>query len=69
MDERRNTRGPLSDFARRVLSDHYAVDLSPGSLSGIAKLFDFVSPDRRVVGDANISVCSAASVCQRRNSQ
>ena len=39
-------------LARRVLSDHYTVDLTPGSLPGLAKLFDFVSPDRRVVGDA-----------------
>ena len=39
-------------LARRALSDHYAVDLTPGSLPGVAKLFDFVSPDRRVVGDA-----------------
>jgi hypothetical protein len=39
-------------LARRVLSDHYAVDLTSGSLPGVAKLFDFVSPDRRVVGDA-----------------
>jgi hypothetical protein len=39
-------------LARRVLSDHYAVDLTPGSLPGVAKLFDFVSPDQRVVGDA-----------------
>src|SRR5260370_9629906 len=38
--------------ARRVLSDHYAVDLTRGSLPGVAKLFDFVSPDRRAVGDA-----------------
>jgi hypothetical protein len=39
-------------LARRVLSDHFAVELTPGSLPGVAKLFDFVSPDRRVVGDA-----------------
>ena len=39
-------------LARRVLSDYYAVDLIPASLAGIAKLFDFVSPDRRIVGDA-----------------
>ena len=37
--------------ARRVLSDHYAVDLTRGSLPGVATLFDFVSPYRRVVGD------------------
>ena len=52
MDERHNTRGALETVARRVLSDHYAVDLTAGSLPGIAKLLDFVSPDRRVVGDA-----------------
>ena len=50
----RTTQHPAARFealARRVLSDHYAVDLTRGSLPGVAKLFDFVSPDRRVVGD------------------
>ena len=50
-----NDTTPAARFealSRRVLSDHYAVDLHPGSLPGVAKLFDFVSPDRRVVGDA-----------------
>ena len=46
-------------LARPVLSDHYAVDLTPGSLPGIAKLFDFVSPDRRVVGDLTCAHLSA----------
>ena len=39
-------------MARRVLSEHYAVDLTRAALPGVAKLFDFVSPDRRLVGDA-----------------
>jgi hypothetical protein len=39
-------------LARHVLSDHYAVDLTPGSVPGVAKRFNFMSPDRRVVGDA-----------------
>jgi hypothetical protein len=50
-----NDTTPAARFealARRVLSDRYVVDLTPGSLPGVAKLFDFVSPDRRVVGDA-----------------
>ena len=39
-------------LARRVVSEHYGVPLRPGSLLGVPKLFDFVSPDQRVVGDA-----------------
>ena len=39
-------------LARCVLSEHYAVDLTRGSLPGVANLFDFVSPDGRLVGDA-----------------
>ena len=39
-------------LARRVVSEHYAAHLAPGSVPGVAKLFDFVSPDRRIVGDA-----------------
>jgi hypothetical protein len=39
-------------LARRILSDRYREALRPGSLPGVAKVFDFVSPDHRVVGDA-----------------
>lgn len=39
-------------LARRVLSDHYGVTLSPGSVAGVRKEFDFVSGDGRIVGDA-----------------
>lgn len=39
-------------LARRILGDHYGVALSPGSVPGVPKLFDLVSPDGCVVGDA-----------------
>src|SRR5207244_9317307 len=61
-----NDTTPAARFealARRVLSDHYAVDLSPGLLPGVAKLFDFVSPDRRGLGDAkNFSLVGGVGV-------
>ena len=50
-----NATTPAARFetlARRILSDRYAVALRPGSLPGVPKLFDFVSPDQRVVSDA-----------------
>ena len=50
-----NATTPAARFetvARRILSDRYTVALRPGSLPGVAKVFDFVSPDHRVVGDA-----------------
>jgi hypothetical protein len=39
-------------LARRLLGEHYAATLMPGSVPGIRKRFDFVSPDRQIVGDA-----------------
>ncbi len=39
-------------LAGRRLSERYGVALSPGSVSGVHKRFDFVSPDRQVIGDA-----------------
>lgn len=39
-------------LARRVLSGHYGVGLSAGSVAGVRKEFDFVSGDGRIVGDA-----------------
>jgi hypothetical protein len=39
-------------LARRVLSEHYGALLSPGSIPGVRKEFDLVSPDRKIVGDA-----------------
>lgn len=39
-------------LARRVMSEHFGVLLAPGSIPGVRKEFDLVSPDRRIVGDA-----------------
>jgi hypothetical protein len=50
-----NATPPAARFAtlaRRAQSDRYAVTLRPDSLPGIAKVFDSVSPDRHIVGDA-----------------
>ena len=41
----------FEELARPVLAKHYAVLLPPGSVSGVRKRFDFVSPDYQVVGD------------------
>jgi hypothetical protein len=49
-----NATAPAARFvtlARCILSDRYAVALRPGSLPGVATVFDFVSPDHYVVGD------------------
>jgi hypothetical protein len=42
----------FEERARRVLAEHYAVPLPPGSVAGVRKRFDFLSPDHQVVGDA-----------------
>ncbi len=55
----RRTGAPSSDLsptafevlARRVLSAHFGSVLSRGRVPGVRKEFDFVSPDRRIVGD------------------
>jgi len=50
-----NDSPPASRFealARRVLAVHYSVALPPGSVPGVPKRFDFVSPDMHIVGDA-----------------
>ena len=39
-------------LARSVLSQHYAVSLSPRALPGVPKTFDLVSPDSAIVGEA-----------------
>lgn len=39
-------------LARRALGEHYRTTLAPGTLPGIRKRFDFVSPDQHIVGDA-----------------
>lgn len=42
----------FEEFARQVLSKQFGAALDPATLRGIPKLFDYVSPDREVVGDA-----------------
>jgi hypothetical protein len=52
---RANDTLPAARFealARRVLAAHYAVALSPGSVPGVRKRFEFVSPDKQIIGDA-----------------
>jgi hypothetical protein len=39
-------------LARRVLAVQYEVAFSAGSVPGVRKRFEFVSPDRQIVGDA-----------------
>jgi hypothetical protein len=39
-------------LAQRVLSAHYSTKLVPGRISGVPKIFDLVSADSRIVGDA-----------------
>lgn len=39
-------------LGRRLLSDHFGTVLLPGSVPGVRKQFNFVSPDRRIIGDA-----------------
>jgi hypothetical protein len=38
--------------AREVLAKHFGVKLRPGLLFNVSKLFDYVSKDRTIVGDA-----------------
>ena len=42
-------------LSRRVLGDHFGVELASGSVPRVRKRFDFVSPDGQVVGDARYS--------------
>ena len=52
---RANDGPPAARFealARSALAVHYAVALLPGLVPGVPKRFDFVSADKRVVGDA-----------------
>lgn len=42
----------FEDMARKALSKHYGMPLAPGRAPGVPKLFDLVSADWQVVGDA-----------------
>lgn len=46
------TAGQFEELARRVFSQYFGVPLIEGQVQGVPKLFDFVSPDRSIVGDA-----------------
>ena len=46
------TAAQFEEFARRVFSQYFGVSLSEGQVPGVPKLFDFVSPDGSIVGDA-----------------
>lgn len=39
-------------LAGRVLGERYQTTLTPGTVAGIRKRFDYVSPDEQIVGDA-----------------
>jgi hypothetical protein len=46
------TPSQFEALAGRVLSDYHGVALSPGSVRPVPKVFDFVSPDGSIIGDA-----------------
>lgn len=44
--------GDFEKYARKCLSDYFGVELKSGQCRGVPKLFDFVSDDGKIVGDA-----------------
>lgn len=42
----------FEELARKVFSKYFGVTLNEGQVPGVPKLFDFVSPDGSIVGDA-----------------
>ncbi len=42
----------FEDLARQVFSQRFGVPLRPGQVAGVPKLFDLVSPDGDIIGDA-----------------
>jgi hypothetical protein len=42
----------FEELARSVMSAHFGVPLTPGTIPGVPKKFDVVSPDKDIVGDA-----------------
>jgi hypothetical protein len=42
----------FEDLAREVFSRRFGAPLRPGQIAGVPKLFDLVSPDGDIVGDA-----------------
>ena len=51
MSDKLDSRG-FEAPAQKVMSAHYRADLRPGQVSGVHKLFDLVSADHSIVGDA-----------------
>ena len=48
----RLTASQFESLARQVFSERFGVPLPAGKLPGVPKLFDFVSPDGQIAGDA-----------------
>jgi hypothetical protein len=46
------TAAQFEELARRVFSKYFGVPLNEGQVPGVPKLFDFVSPDGSIAGDA-----------------
>ncbi len=42
----------FENTSKEIMSRHYGVELKPGEIKGVKKLFDFVSSDGSIVGDA-----------------
>ena len=48
----RLTAAQFEELARQVFNQYFGVSLTERQVSGVPKLFDFVSPDGSIVGDA-----------------
>jgi hypothetical protein len=48
----RLTAAQFEELARQVFNQYFGVSLNEGQVPGVPKLFDFVSPDGSIVGDA-----------------
>ncbi|GAB4543585.1 MAG: hypothetical protein Kow0063_36880 [Anaerolineae bacterium] len=46
------TPGGFEKLAQQRMSEHFGVSLTPGTVPGVPKQFDLVSPDKEIVGDA-----------------
>jgi hypothetical protein len=46
------TPGAFEKLAQHRMSEHFGVSLAPGTVPGVPKEFDLVSPDKAIVGDA-----------------
>ena len=55
-NKKKITSQEFEEIARQVMADYFEFkepdELSPGKVPGFPKLFDFVSPDKKIVGDA-----------------